>query len=120
MYFTAAADLDLLRGPQALGLPYAADWEFGVTLDQLTADLLGRDVSEFGDHVKVACDKQFAVWRAPAATVAGLAAITDERLAEYCEEELLSQEEIAGTRDLRDVAAAAVATGKNLYRWSFA
>ncbi|WP_141957044.1 hypothetical protein [Actinoallomurus bryophytorum] len=50
--------------------------------------------------------------------VLALAGVSDERLAEYAEDELLDEHEAVRYVRLRDLARSAGASGRNLYCWS--
>ncbi|MBX6355482.1 MAG: hypothetical protein IRZ05_06435 [Micromonosporaceae bacterium] len=83
------------------------------------AELTGRDPSEFGDDIVVSAAAG-GPWLArvrPEVTQA-LAGVTDDRLAEYAEDELLDEHEADRYVQLRDLARSAAASGRDIYCWS--
>jgi hypothetical protein len=124
-YFTAdseqTARLALFGGPQAVNLPYVDCKGWLDEVDTLAAELSGRDLSEFGDSEVVVDDGESAgVDRAAPEAVAALAAVDDERLREYAEEELLDEFELERITALRDLAREAVRLNQGMYRWACA
>ncbi|NJP92869.1 hypothetical protein HCN51_26015 [Nonomuraea sp. FMUSA5-5] len=51
-------------------------------------------------------------------TVAALAAVPDERVREYAEDELLHPYEVERITALRDLAREAVRLSRGMYRWT--
>jgi hypothetical protein len=121
-YFTAdseqSARLALSGGPGAANLPYVDCKGWLDELDELAAELSGRDLSEFGDSRTLEDDGEVAGVEAVASeTVAALAAVDDARLREYAEDELLDEFEVERITALRDLAGEAVRLNQGLYRW---
>lgn len=129
-YF-AASSVELERhkpylssGPAGMGLPYVdcKGWLDG--LAGLVAELTGRDASEFGDDVGVwpegEADDEAESWvtRVRPEVVEALGGVSDERLAEYADDELLDEHEVERNLQLRDLARSAVADGRDIYCWS--
>jgi hypothetical protein len=129
--YVAASSVDLERlgphlssGPAGMGLPYVdcKGWLDG--LAGLVAELTGRDLSEFGDDVSVwpegAADDEAESWlvRVPPEVTRALAGVSDQRLAGYADDELLTEYEIDRNLQLRDLARSAMANGRDIYCWS--
>jgi hypothetical protein len=122
-YFAASSveldRLDLSTGPAGIGWPYVdcKGWIDG--LAGRVAELTGRDPSEFGDDVVVSAEAD-GPWltRVRPEVALALAGVSDERLAEYAEDELLDEHEADRYLQLRDLARSAGANGRDLYCWS--
>ncbi|WP_157742609.1 hypothetical protein [Micromonospora chokoriensis] len=122
-YFAASSveleRLDLSAGPAGTGSPYVdcKGWIDG--LAGRVAELTGRDASEFGDDVVVSVEAEGpGLTRVRLEVTQALADVTDERLAEHAEDELLDQHEADRYVQLRDLARSAGADGRGLYCWS--
>lgn len=122
-YFAASSveldRLDLAPGPAALGWPYVdcKGWIDG--LAGRVAELTGRDPGGFRDDVVVLAEAD-GPWltRVRPHVAQALAGVTDERLAEYAEDELLDEHEANRYVQLRDLARSATANGRDIYCWS--
>ncbi|MEV0627667.1 hypothetical protein [Nonomuraea wenchangensis] len=122
-YFVADSDESAERamasGPGWSKLPFVDCKGWINELDDLVAELSGRDVSEFGGSEVVADDGEAAgVDRLMPETVAALAAVEDARLRKYAEDELLEEYEIERVTALRDLAREAVRISHGMYRWT--
>jgi hypothetical protein len=122
-YFAASSveldRLDLSAGPAGIGSPYVdcKGWIGG--LAGRVAELTGRDASEFGDDVVVSVEAEGpGLTRVRPEVAQALAGVTDERLAEYAEDELLDEREADRYVQLRDLARSAGVDGRDLYCWS--
>ncbi|MET7330965.1 hypothetical protein [Nonomuraea sp. NPDC005650] len=120
-YFTAGSDESagwaLSGGPGYARLPLVDCKGWIDELDDLVAELSGRDLSEFGDSEVVVDDEASGVERMMPETVAALAAVEDARLREYAEDELLDDYQIERITALRDLAREAVRLNHGMYRW---
>ncbi|AQZ61969.1 unnamed protein product [[Actinomadura] parvosata subsp. kistnae] len=122
-YFTAESDEAAGRvmsgGPAGAKVPYVDCKGWIDEPGGLVAGLTGRDVGEFPDSVEVADDGEVSgVDRVMPETVAALAAVPDERVREYAEDELLHPYEVERITALRDLAREAVRLGRGMYRWT--
>lgn len=123
-YF-AADDEQLSRmtlgdSPERNGVPYVDCKGFIDGLEPLTAELTGRDRSEFGDEVVIYEEDEQGPWtvRVPAEVTAALASVDDARLREYADDELHEEFEVERYTALRDLARGAVEKGQTVYYWT--
>ncbi|SCF29212.1 hypothetical protein GA0074695_5231 [Micromonospora viridifaciens] len=122
-YFAASTveldRLDLSAGPAGSGWPHVdcKGWIDG--LAGRIAELTSRDSSELGDDFVVSVEAD-GPWltRVRPEVARALADVSDERLAEYVEDELLDEHEADRYVQLRDLARSAGANGRDLYCWS--
>lgn len=121
-YF-AASRIELERIDPASG-PAGGEWTYVDCkgwldgLDRLTADLTERDVSEFGDETPIVAAEDSALVRVHHTVTEALTAVTDARLNEHADEELLDEHELRRNIALRDLARSAVRSGRDLYYWA--
>lgn len=110
---------DLAAGPASLGWPYVDCKGWVDRLADLVAELSGRDHSEFGRDELISGGED-GPWltRVPQEAIEALATVSDERLAEYVDAELLDEHEGSRCTALRDLARSAVEAGHEVYCWS--
>ena len=122
-YFAASSvelgRVGFLAGPASVGWPHVDCKGWADELAGRVAELTGRDASEFGADVLISAEAD-GPWltRVPAEVALALAGVTDERLAEYAEEELLDEHEADQFVRLRDLVRSARADERDLYCWS--
>ncbi|ETK33131.1 hypothetical protein [Microbispora sp. ATCC PTA-5024] len=110
---------EMAHGPAGAGLPYVdcKGWLDG--LDGLAAELTSGDPGEFGAEETVAGpgDDDWLIIRVSPDVVAALAAVGDERLDGYADDELLDEFERKRLFELRDLTCEAVRSGMDVYCW---
>lgn len=122
-YFAASpeelARLDLEWGPAPAGWPYVDCKGLLLGMAGLTAELTGRSTDDLGREEELSGGGE-GPWliRVPATVGAALADVPDERIRAYAEEEILDDDELTRCLQLRDLARAAAASGRDLYGWS--
>lgn len=123
-YFAMSAEEfsrhDLDRGPAAIDWPYVdcKGWMGG--LDQLAAELTGRDPSEFGDDTHLGDQSGEVGWgvcRVASEVTQAMAGVSDEQLQAYGDAEMLDDPELQAYTALRDLARAAVNADREIYWW---
>jgi hypothetical protein len=110
---------DFSDGPAGAAWPHLDCKGWVDPLSDLVAELTGRDHSEFARSLELVVDNEesWLLRLAPAVTGA-LAGVTDERIAEYADDELLDGYETERVTGLRDLARSAIAEGREVYCWS--
>lgn len=124
-FFAASGDelalFDPAGGPAGNDWPYVdcKGWEDGLLgLGGFVAELTGRDPAEFGEDVLVTdADAEHWLTRVPPQVTEAMAGVTDGRLAEHADDELLDEHDATRNVRLRDLARSALAGGRDLYCW---